>query len=610
MGRTPNHLNAQSTCPSQSGWNAIRKVAVMMYYVLTFLKTISALMILSSVACGQTYMFSVLYSVEWLVDESNVIVIVEYADDVTDTKPKILRTLKGQHDLIQWPLTKVIRRTDVVQPDSAGRIRLLFIRGSDELLQSVQLSRGYTREPSIREAFLGVSQFGTLFLSETDFLRAVQRRVRGPRTATVARYRNIQEIKPGDGWIASPSEFPLQTGEDYFSIVVPSDEERRDYFLQQLEEGNVQEKTTALYELASFKDQRATEAIVKAMKCEHAEAAHTFPLESDRAEWVRLLATSIHDGREKTDIGERLEQLRQLPLDDTGEPYPLDKVAMLAELPTLKREVDLLEALGKKRLNNLPPIVPYGPPPTPFEAAMVIQTTRRRMAQFEKSMMLHADSEKLKADVSAARSDLRNADQTQLCSDGELVHRLAEMKRRLVVMQVLGKKDESTEGAKMLDLFESELRSKSASLADDLVRCNQLPPDDYSSNDREALLRRVESTWTEAAPDRLPIHVGLVSNWESVPHWEIRDDVLVAIDRWQMIGYVLVSCNEETLVRYDILLRRDSIARYPSDKQDLPASDESRIQASLVDKIDGEPSLQQRLTREELARHKQKFDLQ
>ncbi len=137
--------------------------------------------------------------------------------------------------------------------------------------------------------------------------------------------------------------------------MVPSDEERRDYFLQQLEEGNVQEKTTALYELASFNDERSTEAIVKA-KCEYAEAEHTFPWEPDRAEWVRVLATSIHDGREKIDIGERLEQLRQLPLDDTGGPYPWDEVAMLMELPTLKREADLLEALCKGKLNDLPPV--------------------------------------------------------------------------------------------------------------------------------------------------------------------------------------------------------------------------------------------------------------
>ncbi len=580
----------------------------MLHYVLAFLKAISALMLLSSVACGQTYTFSVLYSVEWLVDESNVILVAEYADEETDTNPKVLRTLKGQQEAVQWPLTKAIRRADALLPDSAGRFRLLFIRGNAELLQSVKLNRGYTQEPSIREAFLGISQFGTLFLSETDFLRAIKQRIRGPRTAPVARYRNIYEIKPEEGWITSTSEFPLETGEDYFSIMVPSDEERRDYFLQQLEEGNVQEKTTALYELASFKDERSAEAIVKAMKCDYAESVHTFPSEPDDAKWVRTLATSIHEGREKTDIGERLEQLRQLPLDDTGGPYPWDEVAVLAELPTLKREADLLEALCKGKLNDLPPVAPYGPPPTPFEAATVIQTTRRRLAEFEESMMLRADLDKLKADISAARSDLRNADQPLLRSDGELIKQLAQMKRRLDVIRVLGKKDEFTEGAKMLELFESELRAKSESIADDLVRNNRLPPDDYSSKDREALLRRVESTWTEAAPDRLPIHIGLVSNWESIPHWEFRGDVLVAIDRRQMVGYVLVSFDEVTLVRYDILLRRDSIASHPSGKQPLPANDEARIQASLVDTIDGEPSLQRRFTREELARHKQKFN--
>ncbi len=127
----------------------------MLNYALAFLKAMSALTVLSSVACGQTYTFSVLYSVEWLVDESNVILIAEYADEVTDVKPKILRTLKGQQEVVQWPLTKAILRAGALQPDSAGRIRLLFIRGTAELLQSVKLNRDYTREPSIREAFLG-----------------------------------------------------------------------------------------------------------------------------------------------------------------------------------------------------------------------------------------------------------------------------------------------------------------------------------------------------------------------------------------------------------------------------------------------------------------------
>lgn len=614
MGRTPNQLNTQSICPSKSGWNAIRKVAIMLgqeeeNYALIFLKTISALMILSSVVCGQTYTFSVLYSVEWLADESNVIVIAEYADDVTDTKPKILRTLKGQPEVVQWPLTRAVLRADTLRPDPSGRVRLLFIRGTAELLQSVQLRRGYTQEPSIREAFLGVSQFETLFLSERDFLRAIQLRLRSPRTATVARYRNIQEFKPEEGWIASTAELPLQAGNDYFSIVVPSDEERRDHFLRQLEEGNYDEKTRALYELASFKGERATEAIVKAMKCDYAEPVHAFPSEPEAAKWVRSLATSIYEGREKTDIGERLEQLRQLPLNDTGEPYPLDEVAMLMELPTLRREADLLEARCKGKLNNLPPVHPYGPPPTPFDAVTVIQTTRRRTAQFEKSIALLADLDKLKADLSAARSVLGKADRNLFSSDGELAKHLRQMKCKLDVMRILGKKNEFAEGSKMVELFESEFRAKSESMAEVLIHGNQLPPDDYSSNDREALLRQVESTWTAASPDRLPIHVGLVSNWESVPHWEIRGDVLVAIDRRQMIGYVLVSVNEETLVRYDILLRRDSIAPYPSGKQGVPANDDARLDASLVDTIDAEPSVQKRLTREKLARHKQKFDL-
>ena len=76
-----------------------------------------------------------------------------------------------------------------------------------------------------------------------------------------------------------------------------------------------------------------------------------------------------------------------------------------------------------------------------------------------------------------------------------------------------------------------------------------------------------------------------------------------------MIGYVLISVNEETLARYDILLRRDSKASYPSGRQGVSTNDDSRIEASLVETIDAEPSVQNRFTLEELARHKQKFNL-
>jgi hypothetical protein len=119
----------------------------------------------STLAIGQTYTFPVVYSVEWLVDESNAIVVCQYENESDEVVAKIIRTLKGDAESIRWPLNKLAVHKETLLPSSKGRVRLLFIRGNSELLQMVELGRGYTQEPSIRKAFLGISQYGQLYLT-------------------------------------------------------------------------------------------------------------------------------------------------------------------------------------------------------------------------------------------------------------------------------------------------------------------------------------------------------------------------------------------------------------------------------------------------------------
>lgn len=298
----------------------------------------------------------IMYSIEWLVDESDTIVIVRDSRDFASGNPEVIKCLKGDAASIQWPLTAMTTRWPDYKnciPPSTGPVRLLFIRESSLLLQSVSLGRqraipaiGWTEFFTHHEAvplagihstLYGVTQFGDLLLTESSLHAAIEARLKQKRTPVKVRANlySAYELDSVDlgmkesekfACSSTPSQFPLEHNNEIFSIVVPSDTIRRDHYLEQLKSGGVIEKIFAVHQLASMMDPPAHAALRVASQSDEVE----FGYGGDRStteigEWnsVRMAAT--------TEL-QKIDQQRDSFLDQLSRPAATEKIDAIRNL--------------------------------------------------------------------------------------------------------------------------------------------------------------------------------------------------------------------------------------------------------------------------------------
>ena len=145
-------------------------------------------------------------------------------------------------------------------PPSNGPVRLLFIRGFSQLLQAVSLGREmsfraidwkkytllYVPEPSfgILPTLYGVTQFGDLLLTESSLYNAIDTRMKTVQVPVkLLTNPHVYVLNSADlGMVggekfacsSTPNEFPLAFTDEIYSIVVPSDMHRRDYYIEHL----------------------------------------------------------------------------------------------------------------------------------------------------------------------------------------------------------------------------------------------------------------------------------------------------------------------------------------------------------------------------------------
>lgn len=243
-----------------------------------------------------------LFSVEWLVDESSVIVVARFpneqnefykTDGTVPSKPEYIRALKGNISDLTWPLALAKDSNPhsnsyrYLSPDNTGHIRLLFIRGRSELLEMVRLGRPRTSELSLN--YYGVTQYGELLQSESSLYRAIDQRVQIDRKPIADSFDEIDV----------PHDFLLQSHSEYYSLRVPVDEGRRDHFLQLLSGGDAAEKVYSIRQLARMNDLRAHAAIREALHCDDATPVYKptsdalNPTEWDAASVREAAATAI-----------------------------------------------------------------------------------------------------------------------------------------------------------------------------------------------------------------------------------------------------------------------------------------------------------------------------
>lgn len=253
-------------------------------------------------------------SIEWLVDESDVIAIV--LEKQTLTEQKVLKTIKGRSESIDWHNLEMASGDGFLTPPSQiprnlnhkERVRLMFIRGRGELLQAVSLERSesiasvnQTTHPDYKPyprlgfetKLFGVTQFGELLLTESKLFRAIEDRVKIAHRPIPLRPSCGKHLG-GDGALPAryaPESFPLNNDDETYYLVVPYDASRRDHFLSLLANGDAAEKLYAIRELAIFDDASSTNAIEGAAKC--IEASEVFHFEKSSGEVVAWTAADV-----------------------------------------------------------------------------------------------------------------------------------------------------------------------------------------------------------------------------------------------------------------------------------------------------------------------------
>ena len=148
-------------------------------------------------------------------------------------------------------------------------MRLLFVRGESELLQAVKLVRpitmGSSNDLSIENLAFGISQYGSLLLTENLFLEAIRARIQAGPGHPPAKPPS-ERTREGTTFLQAPKDFPFETTQQTIMLVVPFTTERRDHFIKILQTGNAAARIMAITELAYFDDEKATQAIRQASK--------------------------------------------------------------------------------------------------------------------------------------------------------------------------------------------------------------------------------------------------------------------------------------------------------------------------------------------------------
>ncbi len=238
-------------------------------------------------------------SIEWLVDESDVIAIVKSTEN--PSAHRVAKIIKGNAASIDWSKLQTQKREHFFEPPGQNLrpsvntpvARVLFIRGQRELLQAVRLERdGYigaidkAAHPDykpyprrgVESNLYGVTQFGELLLTEPKLLQAIENRMKAVHEPVKLR-AGVDKHLGKDGSLPAryaAELFPLNNDDEVYYLVVPFDSSRRDYLLNQLAIGDAAEKLYALNELSIFDDEKARQAIERAVDCQTATEVFHF----------------------------------------------------------------------------------------------------------------------------------------------------------------------------------------------------------------------------------------------------------------------------------------------------------------------------------------------
>ena len=198
-------------------------------------------------------------TIQWLVDQSDVIAIVQIAED--GRLRKTLKVLKGDIQDVSFPLKPIAHNGyQYFQQPMIGLIRLSFIRDKNQLIHQIDLSRKpIENNPSLSRDTYGFSQFGDILLTQRDLFQSIFQRVNSGPSIPV-KHNQRRTLAVSSGVAASPT-FPLESDDQTYVLVVPFTIEFRNHYLRQLKTGTASEQVDAIRTLSYLDDSTAWQAI-------------------------------------------------------------------------------------------------------------------------------------------------------------------------------------------------------------------------------------------------------------------------------------------------------------------------------------------------------------
>lgn len=220
-------------------------------------------------SCGATVFANDLYqpyvrTVEWLVDNSDTILVYQRSVDGQTQTP--VRSFKGDASAVSFPLKSMKRDgRDYLQKRAKSSIRLAFIKAPNQLIFETDLAReSVMSHPGLFRVLYGVSQYGELIVTQQSLFAAIRNRVEnGPGTILA---RNPRRPHTGSSGTEAPRDFPFESSDFTYVLLVPFTKERRDYHLKRLKTGSASERVDAIRNLADFGDAESWRAIRNAAK--------------------------------------------------------------------------------------------------------------------------------------------------------------------------------------------------------------------------------------------------------------------------------------------------------------------------------------------------------
>lgn len=209
-------------------------------------------------------------TVEWLVDHSDTILVYQISQD--GQSYAAVRSFKGDVSEIKFPLKPPIHDgRDYLQKPAKGNFRLAFIKATNQVIFETDLAREpVMAHPGLFRILYGVSQYGDLIVTQQSLFASIRKRVKdGPGDLFT---RNKRRPHTSHSGTEAPRDFPFESGDYTYVLLVPFTKERRDYHLHRLQTGSASERVDAIRNLKDFGDAESWRAIRNVAKAKNVQS--------------------------------------------------------------------------------------------------------------------------------------------------------------------------------------------------------------------------------------------------------------------------------------------------------------------------------------------------